>query len=232
MMKSTLMSVAAMIALWCVAHVGNASLLYDMEGNPPPSGFAPNGYPGPITQDTIGATQGLSSMKYEVPAGAKFVGALTTDIPAELSNPPGVLAILFDMTIDADDAFTGESAEIGVTTFGFKDGAFGLQNQFADSESIADKAPGTYADVVINLGEALNGPGAGKSFNDILADGDLDGITGFQLYISKSSDAPVTVYIDNIRSVVPEPDAIALLGLGAIVLLVAGSKARRGCRTR
>jgi hypothetical protein len=62
----------------------------------------------------------------------------------------------------------------------------------------------------------------GQSFNQIfgtVGSGPDDIIpTGFQLFFNKSNDAPLTVYIDNVRTVVPEPATGLLLGLSALGL--------------
>lgn len=42
--------------------------------------------------------------------------------------------------------------------------------------------------------------------------------TGFQFFFSKSTDAPVTVYIDNVRTIVPEPATGLMLCLGMIAV--------------
>ncbi len=79
-----------------------------------PDGFF--GLGATVTRDTIGATHLANSLKYEVGAGG-FVGARTeTVIPAALNDPPGVAAVLFDMTINTP--YAGTFADIGVTVFG------------------------------------------------------------------------------------------------------------------
>lgn len=213
-MRKRLFGIAPAVAILCSGASAQA-LLYDMEGAPPPSGFAPNGLI-TVSQDTVGATEGSNSMKNELPDLSTFVGALTTIVPPELGNPPGVEHILFDMTIDAGDEFAGGFAVVGVTIFGFQGMTFGIPSQFADTEAIDGKAAGTYTDVRIDLDNSLHI--GGKSFNQILADGDLDGVTGFQLFYNKSDDAPLTVYIDNVRAVVPEPAAGLLLCVGTMAV--------------
>lgn len=212
-MRKRLLCVAWAVLLHCSGVSAQTTLLYDMEGAPPPDGFGPNGLI-TVSQDSLGATQGVNSMRNAIPGASTFVGALTTVVPPALNNPPGVDHILFDMTIDAGDEFTGLSAAVGVTIFGFQGSTFGLPSRFADTEAIGGKAAGTYRDIRIDLDNSLQYPG--KSFNDLLADGDFDGVTGFQFVYVKSNDDPVTVYIDNVRAVVPEPTAGLLLLMGAV----------------
>jgi hypothetical protein len=75
-------------------------------------------------------------MKVSVVGGATFVGALTPVVAPSIGDPPGVKAILFDMTIPQGGEFTGAFALVGVTIFGASQPgplqAFGLQAQFAD----------------------------------------------------------------------------------------------------
>ena len=66
---------------------------------------------------------------------------------------------------------------------------------------------------------------AGQSFNEIfgtVGSGPNDVIpTGFQLFFNQSGGldaAPVIVYIDNVRTIVPEPTSVVLIGVGAIML--------------
>ncbi len=227
MMKFRLWCVAAAAVMLMSSVAAAQVLLYDMEGAPPPSGFGPNGFPPPtITQDTIGATGGsTNSMKYFAPNDATFTGALTTVVPAALSSPAGVQSILLDLTIGQGEAYTGAFSDIGITIFGYKGMSFGIPVQFAATQPIGGRTAGTYSDLSFSLGQSVQpGPTFGKSFNQIFLGGILDGVTGFQVYQAKSADAPSTIYIDNIRAVVPEPATGALLGLGAIAL---GLVARR-----
>lgn len=231
-MRKSLFCIATVVAVACCASGAWAqSLLYSMEGGL--DGFGPNGGGVAVASDTIGATDGTGSMNVSVVGGATFVGALTGNVPGALGDPPGVSKILFDMTIAPGQEFTGGFAVVGVTIFGASQPGpgqqFGLQAQFADFEQIGGKAAGTYP-VVIDLSSATHPLtfATGQSFNDIMgpnpgAPNDIIP-TGFQLFLNKSNDAPLTVYFDNIRAVVPEPATGALFGLGAIAL---GLVARR-----
>lgn len=224
MMKILLCVIAAaMIA--CTSNSVHATLAYSFEGGSPPDGFGPNGGGVTVTQDTIGATDGVNSLKASVVGGATFVGALTGNITTPIGDPPGIQSILFDLTIPQGGEFTGSFALIGVTIFGASQPGpgqqFGLQAQFADFEHIGGKAAGTYT-VQIDLASAINQVDFSTgSFNDIfgvVGDGPNVQIpTGFQFFINKSNDAPVTVYIDNVRTVIPEPATAAMLSLGAMV---------------
>jgi hypothetical protein len=226
-MKSRLLCIAAAVTMLLGSSAAAQVLLYDMEGAPPPSGFGPNGFPPPtITQDTIGATGGsTNSMKYFTPADGTFVGALTTVVPAAFSDPAGLESILLDLTIAQGEEFTGAFADIGITIFGFKGMSFGIPVQFAATRPLGGRPAGTYSDLEFSLSQSVQpGPTFGKSFNEIFGGGILDGVTGFQLYQAKSADASSTIYVDNIRGVVPEPATGVLFVFGALAL---GLVARR-----
>lgn len=231
-MKKTLMVAATLVALMGCASLAQAQAqIYSFEGGL--EGMAPNGGGVSVTSDTIGATSGSNSMKVAVVTGATFVGALDQTPPALVNNPPGAEYLTFDMTLQ--EPFTGGFAVIGVTMFGasqpdFPGGQlFGLQAQFADFEHIGGKAPGTY-NVRIDLSSATNQVdfSSGQTFNQIFGSGPNQQIpTGFQLFVNKSNDQPVSIFIDNVRIAVPEPATGMLLGLGASAIgLVAGR--RRG----
>src|SRR3954449_7236984 len=207
-MRRGIVGIAAVAILFC-AGVVHAQTVYSFEAPPVnPDGFGPNGGGVTVTQDTIGATNGLSSMKVSVVGGATFVGALTGVVNPLIGDPPGVSAITFDLTIPQGGTFTGGFDLIGVTIFGASQPGpgqqFGLQAQFADFEHIDGKGPGTYP-VQIDLTSATHPLtfAANQSFNQIfgtVGSGPNDLIpTGFQFFINKSNDAATTVYIDNVR---------------------------------
>src|SRR4051812_8877910 len=164
----------AMVAILLCAGMVNAQTLYSFEAPPVnPDGFGPNGGGVTVTQDTIGATDLLHSMKVSVVGGVTFVGALTPVVAPAINDPPGVNAILFDMTIPQGGQFTGGFAVVGVTIFGASQPgpgqAFGLQAQFADIEHIDGKAPGTYNNIRIDLDKATHPTtfATNQSFNQI-----------------------------------------------------------------
>src|SRR5688500_18664841 len=116
-MRSGYVCILSAIAIACCASVAQAqvTLAYSFETVTPagPDGFF--GLGATVTQDTIGATHLANSMKYAGGTGG-FVGARTeTVIPPTLNDPPGVLAVLFDMT--GPEPYSGTFADIGVTLF-------------------------------------------------------------------------------------------------------------------
>jgi len=186
--------------------------------NPPgPDGFF--GLGATVSQDTIGATDLLHSMKYDVGIGG-FVGARTEIVPPTLNDPPGVQYVMFDITFPQTYADT--FANMGVTVFGHELNApggpvFGQQVQFANEYPMAGKAPGTYRDQLISLATSVGPYRPGESFNQIFGPGpnDLTVSSAFQFYINKNVLTPITVYIDNVRFIsTPEPAACALLAIG------------------
>jgi hypothetical protein len=214
------------VAALLIANIGRAQTLgYSFEVDE--EGFAPNGGVFPITQDTIGATHGTHSLKVSVPSGATFVGALTTFFPTTeigdpiIGDPPGIDYVLFDLTITEQFGPPPPTprgfAVVGITMFGHGGGQFGLNPQFADTESIDDKAPGTYRDVRIDLASATHPLTfeLEQSFNEIFCSdvvcGENDLLpSGFQFFLNKTGSAsshPLTVYIDNVRFV-PPPAAL------------------------
>lgn len=219
-MRRRLLSFATLLGIACCASAANAQLVYSFEDNAIDGFF---GLGATVSQDTIGATVGDHSLKYEVGAGG-FVGARTeTVVPAALNNPPGVSHILFDMTIP--QAYAGTFADIGITFFGHALNApggavFGHQVQFFDTVSIAALGAGSFTDLRIDLDLSMGPYRPGESFNAIFGPDptDLTVSSAFQFYISKNATESVTVYIDNVRVVVPEPATCSLFGLGALAV--------------
>lgn len=217
-LKVCLLALAALSAMLCVGNSANASQAYSFEvilpgGGPPgPDGFF--GLGAAVSQSTTGVTDGSFSMQY-LAGAAGFVGARTELAPVLLNNPPGVQSVRFDMTIEALDPLL-TFADIGVTVFGHDvdNGVFGIQSQFTDTVSIAALGVGQHLGLEIDLDSEFF---SGESFNEIFGDDvtDLDVASAFQFYISKNAGVPVTVYIDNVRLVVPEPATGMMLGLAA-----------------
>jgi hypothetical protein len=221
-MRNRLVCVATMFAIVCSAATVFAVADYSFEtiapsgANPPgPDGFF--GLGATVSQDTIGATDLLHSMKYDVGVGG-FVGARTEIVPATLNNPPGVTAVMFDVTIP--QAYPDTFANMGVTVFGHELNApggpvFGQQVQFANEYALAGKAAGTYKNQLITLDTSVGPYRPGESFNQIFGPdpNDLTVSSAFQFYINKNVLTPITIYLDNVRFV-PEPASWALLSLG------------------
>jgi hypothetical protein len=218
--KVCFLTSAALAAMLCIGNSANAAPAYSFETDL--DGFF--GLGAAVSAETsIGVTDGTTSMKY-LAGAAGFVGARTeTVIPARLNNPPGVKSVMFDMAID-ELSPNLTFADIGITLFGhdIDNGVFGVQMQFADTQSIVGLGVGQHNDLVIDLDQDLF---TNESFNEIFGDDstDLDVASAFQFYISKTVGVPVTVYIDNVRTVVPEPATALLFGLCGI----AGAFVRR-----
>ena len=95
-MRNRLVCIATMVAVLLSAAGGVRSTRYSFEvivpgGGPPgPDGFF--GLGATVSQDTIGVTHLVNSMKYDVGVGG-FVGARTEIVPPTLNNPPGVVGV-------------------------------------------------------------------------------------------------------------------------------------------
>ena len=228
-MRNGLVCIAAMIAVPFFSGTVLAQPDYSFEvvlpgGGPPgPDGFF--GLGATVAQEpVIGVTHLNNSMRYTVGVGG-FVGARTEIVPAALNNPPGVQYVLFDLTLP--EAYPDTFANMGITLFGHalnKPGGaeFGHQVQFADELAMAPLGAGTHLNQRIDLDSSL-GPyaeGIGQPFNSVFGPGpdQLTVSSAFQFYINKNVQTPITLYIDNVRFVIPEPATFSLLGMGALVL--------------
>ncbi len=176
-------------------------------------GFGPNPTGGGITvtQDTIGATEGASSLKVAISNGQTFVGALASELAPSVGDPPGLDYFLVDITIP--EAFTGTFADLGVTFFGDSQPNYpggqvaGAQVQFIrDQVSLGALGPGTHRNVLLDLTRGNFHPLTFQfpvSFDDAfgtLGSGPNDLIpTGFQFYVNLAG-GPITLYFDNVRT--------------------------------
>jgi hypothetical protein len=210
-----LLASVALFATLCIRDSASAATAYSFE-------TALDGFFGlgaaVSAETTIGVTDGTTSLKYLTGSGG-FVGARTeTVIPAGLNNPPGVISVKFDMAI-VDIPVDLTFADIGVSVFGHDvdGGVFGIQSQFTDTISIVALGVGQHQDLVIDLDSEFF---SGESFNQLYGDdpSDLDVASAFQFFISKNAGVPVTVYIDNVRLVVPEPATGLMLGFAAMLV--------------
>lgn len=240
-MRMFLVCVTAMIAILSGGRGAEAApiLAYSFEAALPagPDGFF--GLGATASQElAIGVTHGANSLKYGIGVGG-FVGARTEAvIPAALNDPPGVVRVLFDLTIAS--TYLDTFANLGVTVFGHALNAlggpeFGHQVQFADEYEMAGLAPGTYLNQEIVLDLSLGPYRPGESFNDIFGPGttDLTVASAFQFFVNKNVLTPLTFYIDNVRLddgervAVPEPASVSLFGVGAAILAL--YRRRRRC---
>jgi hypothetical protein len=209
LIRPTLLMAAALSA-WPMAVA--QTLVYSFEETL--EGFANNGGGTQVTQDTIGATAGMQSMKVTISSGPTFVGALTNMLHPAIANPgslgTGIDHVLLDLTITEEFAPPPPEdrfAVVGVTIFAqTEDGSVtGIPVQFRNEFHIDRKPAGTYPVRIELLDAHPYGPDFltdNYSFNEVF--GDLDNLvpTGFQLFFNKTGslmDHPLTVYIDNIR---------------------------------
>lgn len=209
---------ATMVALWSPSLAyAEMTLAYSFESDL--EGFGPNGGGVTIAQDTIGATEGTSSLRMQIVQGATFVGALTGNLKPEVGDPPGMDAVMFDLTITQQfPTELGNFVDAGITIFGSSQPDFpggqleGLGVQFqADQVSLGGLAVGTHTitmpllhavhPLTFDTNQTFNQifGGFGTGVNDVIP-------TGLQIYINKSATAPWTGYIDNIRvGMLPPP---------------------------
>lgn len=208
--------IAAMLLLSVQRSRAEITLAYSFETGL--EGFGPNGGGVTVALDTIGATEGVNSLRMSIVNGATFVGALTGTLTPNFGDPPGMDAIVFDLTITQEFPNNpGDFVDAGITVFGASQPDYpggqlqGLGVQFLNYQvPLGDLEVGTH-EIIMPLTSATHpltfNPG---SFNDIFGGfgtGADDVIpTGFQIYINKSATAPWTGYIDNIRvGMLPPP---------------------------
>ncbi len=174
---------------------------------PDPNGTRPDDFHsnagGTITRDTIGATDQTHSMLFSQAQGDTFTGAETENIVPHLNDPNSMITM--DVTIPSTGNFTGNFARLGISEFGTQPGdptVYQVQMQINNEANIA-LAPGTYhigipLIAIFNpLTFELAAPFSsifGADVSPHLTPGD------WEIYINKSSDSPLNVYIDNVKS--------------------------------
>ena len=174
---------------------------------PDPNGTRPDDFHnnggGTITQDTIGATDQTHSMLFSQGIGDTFTGAETENIVPHLNDPNSIITM--DVTVPSSGNFTGNFARMGISEFGTQQGdptVYQVQSLPANEANIA-LTPGTHRigipliAIYNPLTFDLNAP-----FSDIFDPNASPHLTpgDWELYINKSSDSPLNIYIDNVRS--------------------------------
>jgi autotransporter-associated beta strand protein len=213
-MKRSIMCSAAVAAVALATSSARAVLvysfetLYDNTNMPNPAGtrpddFAKNGGGTTVTQSTIGVTNGSFSMEFQQLAGATFTGALTTVIPA-IINDPSTQALSFDLTVPSTGNFVGNFARIGISEFGADTEVPPVVQQaqtIASSEANIDLAPGLYHFTIPLIAIADQLGNVNVPFSSIFPSQLAP--TSFEFYINKSTENPLTVYMDNVQTVGP-----------------------------
>lgn len=164
-----------------------------------------------VTQDAIGATDGTKSAKLSIPANEGYAGILAQQLdPSIFGNPPGIMSMTFDLTIET--AFPEEGfVDIFVVFFGIQQGTvepgYEVSFQFDATNRVAigDLAPGTHL-ITMEFNDAFHPLDfedfSSRPYNEIFGDGSnpIDMIaTGFQITVNKSLTTPWVGYIDNVR---------------------------------
>ena len=167
----------------------------------------------PLTQDTIGATEGTKSLKMNLLQNATYVGALAGNLdPSVIGDPPGVVSVSLDLTIPTQFPLEG-FVDVFIVFFGIQVGTtepaheVSFQFDLDNRQAVGDLAPGTYP-LTLEFNSAFHpldfenfDP---RPFNDIFgvegSGNPIDLIpVGFQITVNKSTHAPWVGYIDNVR---------------------------------
>jgi hypothetical protein len=205
------LAMAALSLLRASSAYAQGTLAYSFENGL--DGFGPNGFPNvDITEDTIGATDGVMSMKFAMTQAGTFVGALTSILAPEIGDPPGLEEVIFDLTLTEAFPVAGfVNTSISVFAMSRPDHPlgqqFGIHVQFLGNEAaVGDLPPGTH-EIHIPLTMGFNPLTLEVgTFNEIFGTAESDDVedlipSGFQIYVNKSTQAAWTGYIDNIRLV-------------------------------
>lgn len=182
--------------------------LYNNSGSIDASGTRPddfhnNGFDTTITQSTIGVTDLAHSMSFGQGTLATFTGAQTELLPGPL-YASNAYAVSLDLTVPGTGNFTGTFARMGVSEFG--DNAMfmvtGYHNQSATAAEVnISLSPGTHHLTLplIALGNPFTGT-ANVQFASLFGPDQNTQFTAtsWQLFINKSADQTLQVYIDNV----------------------------------
>jgi autotransporter-associated beta strand protein len=209
--------VLATSALKAQTQVYNFETLYDSGNVPDPAGtfpddFQKNGAGTTVSQSTIGLTDGdTNSMEIVQNSTAGFTGAITQLLP-EAIDDVNTVAISADVTIPANENFTGTFVRMGIIQFGTDGTANGGGQEaqtVANSEVNLDIPAGTYHLTIPLI--AIFDPVSFNSnvpFSTIFNanNGELMP-TSFEFYINKSLTSGYTTYIDNVTAIGPSVNA-------------------------
>ena len=219
-------------AIMLLIGSAQAQVVYDFETlytglGVPNAGNRPDGFEGiglTVAQSTTGATLNTHSMQMAMPAGDTF-DAAHDDTPNTPGTDPNSLlfkasAINYDLTISASDpAFDGGFADLGVTAF-YADNTdpahetFGNQLQSSGFANV-NLAPGLYHQTIALTSGA-------QTFGQFFSNPNFIP-TGFQFFLNKGggNNTAMTIYLDNVSAVVPEPASACLLltGLGSLLAM-------------
>jgi hypothetical protein len=178
-----------------------------------PDGFHPNGG-GSTAQSTIGATDGIHSLRWAQLLADSFTGAQTAlGVPFPVINNTNTTAISVDLTVNSGDEFVGGFANLGMTEFGTNPFIGEGQAQTVAAAEQPIKLPaGTYHLLLPLIARA--NPltfDANVQFAAMFGPDSNTQLTpaSFQFYINKGPtgganplpNAPLTVYLDNVQAV-------------------------------
>jgi hypothetical protein len=230
-MRKSLLAVAIAAAMSLCVASAHAQLLYSFEtGDPggPRDGFLPDNGVTSTAQATYGTTVGSNSLEVVTPGG--YTGTYTqSDLPAALSDP-NYVGVTADVSISPNAPYGGNYSDVTLTMFAYNNSE-GIGASFTPLNTEwanVDFAPGTYLDVSIPFTDygSYTDPTTSvtyPTYGALINSGTGWAVSGFQFTFD--SDAPATVYFDNVNAVVPEPASIGIGAVSGLLLLARRRKA-------